>query len=307
MNHALTTLFAAAALLGTIAAPAQPPPNPNELVTASAILDTAAIEAGKPFHVGLLLKVKYGATDAEKWHVYWSNPGESGMPTTVQWTSGTSGTIAAVQYPAPEMFKSPGNIVSYGYDREVLLISEAKYDKLPEGMGYDFLKAQVSFLVCSGDQCVPGKASTIVRVPFGKAAPANTEIFDKYKALLPKDGPTTAAKAVIAKSDEGFKVTVTVDAASTPMVGDGSHKLAFFPDLNEGFETSVPKTPAPDGKVGTAVAYTKSVTIEYTIKPEEKGNKTEPKASGVLVFQPLDKNGAAQPVQAYKIQASKGE
>ena len=47
-----------------------------ELVKASLLADTGAVAPGKPFTVGLRLKM------APRWHTYWENSGDAGLPTT---------------------------------------------------------------------------------------------------------------------------------------------------------------------------------------------------------------------------------
>jgi DsbC/DsbD-like thiol-disulfide interchange protein len=38
------------------------------------------VAAGKPLWLGLLI------AHQPHWHTYWKNPGDSGLPTTLQWT-----------------------------------------------------------------------------------------------------------------------------------------------------------------------------------------------------------------------------
>ena len=54
------------------------------------------------------------------WHVYWKNPGDSGLPTTVDWDLPPGFTAGPLQWPVPERFESDG-LVTYGYSGKVLL------------------------------------------------------------------------------------------------------------------------------------------------------------------------------------------
>ena len=54
---------------------------------------------------------------APGWHIYWVNPGESGMATSIE-------GAGPVHYPGPERFKSPGDITNYGWDDHVVLLVE---------------------------------------------------------------------------------------------------------------------------------------------------------------------------------------
>ena len=51
----------------------------DQVVKASLVADTASIESGKSFRVGVRLIMDPG------WHTYWKNPGDAGLATTVAW------------------------------------------------------------------------------------------------------------------------------------------------------------------------------------------------------------------------------
>ncbi|MEM9068471.1 MAG: thioredoxin family protein [Myxococcota bacterium] len=81
------------------------------------------------------------------WHVYWKNPGQSGVATEVL-LEGLS--FGAIQWPAPERFEAPGPIVTYGYHDTVL------YADAPAPAETAHIKADVDFLVCEVD-CIPAR------------------------------------------------------------------------------------------------------------------------------------------------------
>lgn len=116
----------------------------------SLISDTTSINPGKTFDVGVQLKMDSG------WHTYWKNPGDSGLPTSIEWKLPPGFTAGPIQWPAPEKISTPP-LVSYGYEKEVLLITtiQAPADLKP-GTKVE-IGAKVSWLECS-DVCIPGKA-----------------------------------------------------------------------------------------------------------------------------------------------------
>lgn len=76
---------------------------------------------------------------APDWHVYWLNPGDSGMATMVDAESDTV-RVGGPEFPGPVRFMSPGDITSYGYADELVVL-------LPiEGEGDVAL--DLSWLVC---------------------------------------------------------------------------------------------------------------------------------------------------------------
>ena len=51
----------------------------TENVRAELLADASAIKPGEPFWVGLRQTIR------PKWHTYWKNPGDSGLPTEITW------------------------------------------------------------------------------------------------------------------------------------------------------------------------------------------------------------------------------
>jgi peroxiredoxin len=156
-------------------------------VTAKLIADTDAIEPGKAFHIGLLLKIQ------PDYHIYWRNPGDAGLPTSVNFTLPSGLTAAgSLQWPRPTIFHQAGNIVSYGYTDSVLLdIAVNASECLQTGSTAD-LQANASWLSCLAEgsswmdcmgQCFPGQAALELTLPVAdKAGPANSQLFAEGNA-----------------------------------------------------------------------------------------------------------------------------
>src|SRR5687768_7951944 len=103
-----------APLLGLLAAPALAQPN-QDLVKAKLLADVSAVKPGEAFTVGLRLSIEPG------WHVYWTNPGDSGAPTSVKLKLPAGFKAGPVQYPVPIRFNQPGDVLGYGYEDELML------------------------------------------------------------------------------------------------------------------------------------------------------------------------------------------
>lgn len=162
----------------------------KQIVKASLLADTSAIVPGKPFIVGLLLRIAPG------WHTYWKFSGDAGLPTEIKWKLPPGWKIGEIEWPIPLKLKDPGDIVTYGYNDEVLLMQQIT----PPASVADTtvkLSAEASWLVCERI-CIPGNASLELELPRGSsagvataaksisAAPANTELFARYRKLLPR-------------------------------------------------------------------------------------------------------------------------
>src|SRR3954452_2423983 len=83
----------------------------SERVTASLISDTDRVEAGKPFRIGLWLRIAPG------WHTYWQNPGDAGAAPEISLAAAKAGPI---DWPTPVRLPE-GPLMTYGYTGQVLL------------------------------------------------------------------------------------------------------------------------------------------------------------------------------------------
>ena len=154
----------------------------RELVKAELLADTTAVVPGKPFMVGVLLHM------VPHWHTYWRFSGDAGLPTEIKWRLPPGWTMGEIQWPTPVRLQDPGDIETYGYENEVLLMQQLTP---PLSLGKDPVKlsAQVSWLVCER-LCIPGNAELNLTLPVGPSgASVNSELFRRYKQLLPRLGP----------------------------------------------------------------------------------------------------------------------
>ncbi len=123
----------------------------KELVKAELLADTNAVVPGKPFTVGLLLRMAPG------WHTYWKFSGDAGLPTELKWKLPAGWKVGEIQWPIPLKTIDPGDIQTYGYENEVLLMQEitppAKIDNSSVA-----LAADANWLVCERI-CIPGSAT----------------------------------------------------------------------------------------------------------------------------------------------------
>jgi thiol:disulfide interchange protein len=154
-------------------------------VSASLLADTSAVVPGKPFTAGLLLKMQPG------WHTYWRDPGDSGLPTTLQWTLPPGFHAGNIQWPKPVQEVEPGNLKVNIYNDEVLLLVEITPPAQISGTAIT-LQALAKWLVCK-ESCIPGKADLSLTLPVARTAgPANAALFEKYRAQIPPDEQTQA-------------------------------------------------------------------------------------------------------------------
>jgi len=169
------------ALLSSGSARAAGPPAPEDLVKPELVAESASIAAGTTLWVDLHLEVKPG------WHVYWQNPGDSGLPTTIDWKLPPGFSAGHILWPVPEHFVQNG-IGNYGYAGTVdLLVPIAAPKELAVGQTAAF-EAEASWLACA-DICIPGSVKLGLKLPVAAQPaapdPAVAPLFAAARRHLP--------------------------------------------------------------------------------------------------------------------------
>ena len=73
--------------------------------------------------VGILFELDPG------WHLYWRNPGASGLAPELEWQVEGDARVGAIEWPAPAPFlELEGEITTYGYADRVLLATDLSWD-----------------------------------------------------------------------------------------------------------------------------------------------------------------------------------
>lgn len=148
---------------------------------AAELVADAQVREGGVSRVGVRLVMAPG------WHVYWENPGDSGLATEVLWAAPDSVSIGPLRWPLPERFSSPGEVESFGYADQVLLASEVRW---PDAVVSGAIRARVSWLACR-DICLLGEAELRADLPLPPAV-LDPAAFRGYEGSLPRelgDGP----------------------------------------------------------------------------------------------------------------------
>ena len=167
------------------------------------------------------------------WHIYWSNPGDSGMPPSVRWQLPPGFSAGPLQFPFPERILTPP-LVSYGFAHETVLLAEiippAGWRPVPIA-----LKAEVDWLVCK-EACLPGHANLDLSLAPSATLPAQDH-FQKARLSLPISLPATEMKA---NAHPGYlELLIPAPAPNA--------KLSFFPDENSWLDDFQPTQILPQG------------------------------------------------------------
>ena len=204
----------------------------TDYVESELIARTAAIEPGGKLLLGLRLKMD------PHWHTYWQNPGDSGMPTTIQWKLPAGFKAGPVQWPLPQRLPI-APLMNYGYENEIVLPVEISVPKdgLLSLLGQPArLAARADWLVCK-EVCLPDGADLELTLPVVQGNPAPdarwAALFDKALAAVPARGLT----GVTATTSGGMiEITLPGVKAVTPQ------GVYLFPAIEGLVEHAAPQT-----------------------------------------------------------------
>ena len=227
----LPILVLAASLSAALAQGLRTPP---DLVRSSLVAEPAAVAGAQPFTLAVRMQVKPG------WHVYWRNPGDSGLPPEVTWTLPAGFNAGALQWPAPERIPI-ATLMNYGYEGEVTLLVPVTPPPSLDPANPVQIQAKLTYLVCE-TECVPGSADLALTLPVGEPRPDpdNAVLFVRARAALP-----TPALWPLSLSSQGD--TLQLDFAASGLKPDTIRNAAYFPYAETAIDNAAAQVMAVDG------------------------------------------------------------
>ena len=183
------------------------------------------VQTGKTFWLGLQLQ------HAREWHTYWRNPGDSGLPTQLEFILPPGLEVGPVIWPLPKKL-SAGTLTNYGFDGDALLAVAVKVTSAYRAPSNGQLPVQLhaNWLVCRLE-CIPQEGDFALQLPtqssFANHAKAFTSLIEQQATRL-----ATPQKA--ARFDGDFLVAA-VEGLPAAWVGQ---KLSIFPTEPELLESS---------------------------------------------------------------------
>jgi thiol:disulfide interchange protein/DsbC/DsbD-like thiol-disulfide interchange protein len=189
----------------------------NEQVRAELVAHAPdGVGAGKSVWLGLQIKHQ------PHWHTYWKNPGDSGLPTVLQWTLPTGVTAGDIAWPTPQRIPV-GSMANYGYSDTILLpVPMTVASSFQPTPGGDLeVRLSASWLVCR-QECIPQDGNFVLRVPVKGSMASHGADFESSRAASPTDLPGNSLAKL-----EGNSFTVTVSGLPASWQG---RALQSFPE-----------------------------------------------------------------------------
>lgn len=200
----------------------------TENVTASLVAEGSSVQPGERIWLGLHMDIRPG------WHVYWRNPGDSGLPPVVDWTVPAGAVLGELLFPLPERIPF-GPLVNYGYGNTVLF--PVALDVPADAHGTVTVDAAADWLVCQ-EICIPESGSFKLSLPVSdeppQAVPGWSPAITVARADIPAVAPWSSQFAV---TEAGIRLDVTLGAEAA----NSLQPTNYFPFYEGAIEHAAPQ------------------------------------------------------------------
>ncbi len=279
MSRAMMRFFSIFVLaLGLIVSPAMAQPARTDNVEAELHAARASVAPGETFTIVLRQTIR------EHWHTYWRNPGDSGEPTELTWTSPQGAQVGEIQWPAPEAIPF-AMLVNYGYSGEVLFPIEVTAPANARPGETLTFTADAYWLVCS-DVCIPEEAQLLLRVPVAAQGADNPA----WSARIAE------AVAALPRPRDGVEARIGTDGLLSVAIADLGEvrNPRFFPFSRDVMRNAEPQRP----RIGAN-------GMSFTLTPGVAENLGQAPLEGIVVYDVRQGGGWAR--RGVEINARPGE
>lgn len=189
----------------------------------------------------------------KSWHIYWTNPGDSGQPPVLQWQLPPGLVAGAVQWPVPEKLKR-SSLADYGYEDDVVLLAPVHISAGFKDGGKAELGLQAKWLICS-DVCIPDHAQLHLSLPVPSSSDQkSSSLLTESKKRLPQPWPHSWKASAISNKDNFILSVIT---------GKPIQLAEFYPLNPNEIENAAPQ-PVQASRTGVKITLQKS---DQFIKP----------------------------------------
>ena len=179
------------------------------------------------------------------WHVYWKNPGATGLALNLTWTLPAGVSAGEIIYPTPERIMV-GDFANYGHHgAPVFLIPLRVADDITLGETVD-IRLEATWLICE-EVCVPEDAVFSLSLPVASQAEIYRPGAEKVSEALLHAPTTFQGTAQFQDNDRELILNIEVDKTISRL----GKELFFFPDIAGLSDPSAPQAVTIKGGVAT--------------------------------------------------------
>lgn len=252
----------------------------------------------------------------DEWHIYWSNPGEGGLETRLDWKLPKGYTISPARFPQParEVDEMDAHTFILEGSPAILATLAAPKEAVPGEKAR--IEVEASWLACK-KLCFPGRRTLVLELPIvstaDQAQPVHEDEFDAAREGLPISadkarfikGLHAVANVDKIKPGEKFMLGVVFEVEDGYHVNSHQPLDAYliptdiFAELTEGveFERSIFPPGAKETHQGQRLSVYRGRTV-LTLPARADGDlsQEELRFAGVLTYQACnDKTGTCYP------------
>lgn len=243
------------ALKGSVITGQTSPPTGESLVKTELLADVTSVAPGTPFRVLIVF------TCAPGWHLYWKNPGDSGVPPSVRFELPPGFTVGPLAFPCPTVHVEHGD-VTFTHDGTIALVATVSPPTDPTAIPASVrIGASLSWMVCK-QICVIGTRGHEINVSASAARGVDPRV-KSFLAALPR---TNAELGVTAQLD-GTTLVVAAPHAQR-------ESLRFIPAATPGVLYGKPESTIVDGR--------SVLRVPLTLQPQNAIGQA-PVAAGAVV------------------------
>ena len=260
--------------------------------TLSLVSDKSFLAAGTSQWIGLRFELEPG------WHIYWTNPGDSGEPPKVTWQLSNGIQASELHFPVPQRIADHG-LTDYGYMGQVVLLSKLTVPASVTSKTAE-IAADVRYLVCR-EVCVPAKERLTVTLPLDATTKhsSGNGVIQAANSSLPQPLPKDVHVSAVSDWDS-FVLTIASKDANFGPVHD------FIPADAQTIENTI--VPAVDRSGDTTrLRLKKSEQLSQPVSTLRGLLIAKEKAYDVSVpvtpLKNLGKKGSSKKTVSQKIQA----
>ena len=166
----------------------------------------------------------------KKWHTYWKNPGDAGLPMKMTFTVDSKEVeLSSLPWPAPQRYIEQGDMWAYGYEGKYSLFFD-----LPQNLANKTMNILGEWLVCK-DICIPGKQSLDLKLDATLTGRAGNffakEVNLKHLKNLPYKAQANGIEFFLSKgrSDKELALSYTIENVDKSLIPSISNLITPYP------------------------------------------------------------------------------
>lgn len=165
-------------LFGAVCAQAQPG---VQHIRPRLVAESAMPTPGQTVALALVM------TPDKGWHGYWENPGDAGVPLSIEWTLPAGVSVGPFRYPVPQTLLIAG-LMNHVYEHEYALLGTLTVPKDAAPGSRLRVAGKADWLACTDSVCVPESGEVALELTVGDGAvdAATRGRFDGWRAKLPR-------------------------------------------------------------------------------------------------------------------------